>query len=133
MDKSFILTQSQTGKPASPLVEVRNLKKYFRLNFRESLYAVDGVSFKIFKGETVGIVGESGCGKTTLGRTVLQLYKPTSGQIIFDGKDLSTASKKELHNFKKRAQIILQDPYASFNPRMTISQIISEGIEAHKL
>ncbi|PIE97545.1 MAG: oligopeptide ABC transporter ATP-binding protein OppF [Treponema sp.] len=131
MNESFILTRSQKNK--TPLVEVRNLKKYFKLNFKESIYAVDDVSFSIEKGETVGIVGESGCGKTTLGRSILNLYKPTSGQVIFDGKDLSLASKKEAHAIKKRMQIILQDPYASFNPRMTISQIICEGMDAHKI
>ncbi|UTC66504.1 MULTISPECIES: ABC transporter ATP-binding protein [unclassified Treponema] len=115
------------------LLQVCNLKKYFRLAHRDVLHAVDDVSFSINRGETVGIVGESGCGKTTLGRTILGLYRPNGGKIVFDGTDIGSASKKELHAFKKRAQIILQDPYASFNPRMTISQIISEGMEAHNL
>ena len=118
---------------ADTLLEVYNLKKYFTLGRKEILHAVDDVSFTINRGETVGIVGESGCGKTTLGRTVLGLYRPTAGKIIFDGTEIGSASKKELHAFKKRAQIILQDPFASFNPRMTISQIISEGMEAHNL
>ena len=118
---------------ADTLLEVCNLKKYFTLGRKEILHAVDDVSFTISRGETVGIVGESGCGKTTLGRTVLGLYRPTAGKIIFDGTEIGSASKKELHTFKKRAQIILQDPFASFNPRMTISQIISEGMEAHNL
>lgn len=115
------------------LLEVKNVKKYFRLNRKEWLHAVDGVDFSIAKGETVGLVGESGCGKTTLARTVLGLYPVTSGTILFDGMDISYASKKELHAFKRRAQIILQDPYASFNPRMTVMQIIAEGMEAHRL
>ncbi len=115
------------------LLEVYGLKKYFKTGKRECVYAVDDISFKINRGETVGIVGESGCGKTTLGRTILGLYKPDGGSILFDGTDIVKASKKELHEFKKRAQIILQDPYSSFNPRMTISQIISEGMEAHKM
>ena len=118
---------------ADTLLEVYNLKKYFTLGRKEILHAVDGVNFTVNRGETVGIVGESGCGKTTLGRTVLGLYRPTAGKIIFDGTEIGSASKKELHTFKKRAQIILQDPFASFNPRMTISQIISEGMEAHNL
>ena len=118
---------------ADTLLEVCNLKKYFTLGRKEILHAVDGVNFTVNRGETVGIVGESGCGKTTLGRTVLGLYRPTAGKIIFDGTEIGSASKKELHTFKKRAQIILQDPFASFNPRMTISQIISEGMEAHNL
>lgn len=115
------------------LLEVCNLKKYFTLGRKEILHAVDDVSFTVNRGETVGIVGESGCGKTTLGRTVLGLYRPNAGKIIFDGTEIGSASKKELHSFKKKAQIILQDPFASFNPRMTISQIISEGMEAHNL
>ncbi len=115
------------------LLRILNLKKYFKIGRREYVYAVDDVGFQIAKGETVGIVGESGCGKTTLGRTILGLYKSDSGKIIFDGTDITSASKKQMHEFKKRAQIILQDPYASFNPRMTISQIISEGMEAHNL
>ena len=116
-----------------PLLEISHLKKYFKIGRNEYVHAVDDVGFQIAKGETVGIVGESGCGKTTFGRTILGLYKPTSGKIVFDGTDITCASKKELHAFKKRAQIILQDPYASFNPRMTIAGIISEGIEAHHL
>lgn len=116
-----------------PLLEIKNLKKYFRLNRKERVFAVDDVSFSINRGETVGLVGESGCGKTTLGRTVLGLYKLTDGKILFDGTDIGCAGKKELHEFKKRAQIILQDPYASFNPRMTVTQIIAEGMEAHRL
>lgn len=115
------------------LLTITNLKKYFKIGKGEYVYAVDDVSFQIERGETVGIVGESGCGKTTLGRTILGLYKADEGKIIFDGNDIVSASKKQLHKFKKRAQIILQDPYASFNPRMTISQIISEGMEAHRL
>lgn len=115
------------------LLKVNNLNKYFKTNKKNIVKAVDNVSLYINKNETLGIVGESGCGKTTLGRTILNLYPKTSGEIIFDGLNLNHASKKELFNFKKRAQIILQNPYASLNPRMTIKEIISEGINTHKI
>ena len=111
------------------LVRIEDLCKYFRLSSKEELKAVDHVSFDIFRNETVGIVGESGCGKTTLGRTVLGLYPATSGRILFDGMDVHSAGKREMREFKKRAQIMLQDPYASLNPRMTVRDIIAEGLE----
>ncbi len=117
----------------SPLLQAEHVKKYFRLNRKEIIRAVDDVGFSINRGEIVGLVGESGCGKTTLGRTVLGLHKLTGGKIVFDGLDIGRAGRKELHEFKKRAQIILQDPYAAFNPRMTVTQIIGEGMEAHNL
>ena len=116
-----------------PLLQAEHVKKYFRLNRKEIIRAVDDVGFSINRGEIVGLVGESGCGKTTLGRTVLGLHKLTGGKIVFDGLDIGKAGRKELHEFKKRAQIILQDPYAAFNPRMTVTQIIGEGMEAHNL
>lgn len=111
------------------LVKIEDLCKYFRLSSKEELKAVDHVSFDIFRNETVGIVGESGCGKTTLGRTVLGLYPATSGRVLFDGMDVHSAGKREMREFKKRAQIMLQDPYASLNPRMTVRDIIAEGLE----
>ena len=111
------------------LVRIEDLCKYFRLSSKEELKAVDHVSFDIFRNETVGIVGESGCGKTTLGRTVLGLYPATSGRVLFDGMDVHSAGKREMREFKKRAQIMLQDPYASLNPRMTVRDIIAEGLE----
>ena len=118
-----------------PLVEVRDLKKYFDVNvgmFKTlPLKAVDGVSFDIYRGETVGLVGESGCGKTTVGRTLLQLYKPTSGQIIYDGKEIKTPA--DIHEFRKKATMVFQDPYSSLNPRMTVSDIIAEPLDIHKL
>lgn len=115
------------------LVEVKNLKKYFKVGSKQLLKAVDDVSFFIRKGETLGLVGESGCGKTTCGRTVLGLYEATGGEVWFDGKEMQSASSEEKHEFKKRANIIFQDPYASLNPRMTVGDIIGEGIEIHKL
>lgn len=115
------------------LVEVNNLSKYFPINRTHTLKAVDNVSFNIYKNETLGIVGESGCGKTTLGRTILGLHNRSEGKVIFDGLDVHEASRSQKKSFKKRAQIMLQDPYASLNPRMTVGNIISEGIEAHKL
>lgn len=116
-----------------PLIQVRNLKKYFNVGGDNILKAVDDVSFDIKKGETLGLVGESGCGKTTCGRTVLGMYSATSGEIIFSGKNVSKMDRKNRREFKKNSQIIFQDPYASLNPRMTVGDIIAEGIDIHKL
>ena len=113
------------------LLEVRDLCKYFDIGRGRSVKAVDHVSFDIFKGETLGLVGESGCGKTTCGRTVLRLYEATSGTVIFDGRDVSRLKGRDLLHFKKRAQIIFQDPYSSLDPRMTIAEIIGEGMDVH--
>lgn len=117
------------------LIEIKDLKQYFDINtglFKtKKLKAVDGVSFKIHKGETLGLVGESGCGKTTVGRTIMNLYKPTAGEIIFKGKPIN--DKKSLKAFRKAAQIVFQDPYSSLNPRMTVADIIGEGLDIHKL
>ena len=118
-----------------PLVEVRDLKKYFDINvgmFKTlPLKAVDGVSFDIYRGETGGLVGESGGGKTTVGRTLLHLYTPTSGQIIYDGKEIKTPA--DIHEFRKKATMVFQDPYSSLNPRMTVSDIIAEPLDIHKM
>ncbi|MFH2117779.1 MAG: ABC transporter ATP-binding protein [Bacillota bacterium] len=119
-----------------PLLEVRNLKKHFDLSTigsKKILAAVDGVDFVIYKGETFGLVGESGCGKTTTGRLIVKLYRPTEGSIIFDGIDYAGKSERELKPFRKRVQMIFQDPYASLNSRMTVTEIISEGIKTHKI
>ncbi len=117
------------------LIQVKNLCKYFDINvgaFRtKPLKAVDGVSFDIKRGETLGLVGESGCGKTTVGRTLLNLYKPTSGEIWYDGKQIKT--KKEIQEFRKKATMVFQDPYSSLNPRMTVSDIIGEPLDIHKM
>ena len=119
----------------SPLIEVKDLKKYFDINTgmftSRPLKAVDGVSFTINRGETLGLVGESGCGKTTVGRTLLHLYTPTSGKIIYDGKEIKT--KADIHEFRKKATMVFQDPYSSLNPRMTVSDIIAEPLDIHKL
>ncbi len=118
-----------------PLVEVKNLKEYFDINmgfFRSKpLKAVDDVSFTINRGETLGLVGESGCGKTTVGRTILHLYKPTGGEVIFDGKPVKT--KQDIQEFRKKATMVFQDPYSSLNPRMTVSDIVGEPLDVHKL
>ncbi|NPV43236.1 MAG: ATP-binding cassette domain-containing protein [Firmicutes bacterium] len=114
-----------------PYIEVKNLKKYFKLSRKETLKAVDDVSFIINKGQTVGLVGESGCGKSTTGRCLVRLYEPTDGKIFFEGKDINRFRKKDKIEFCKKVQMIFQNPYSSLNPRMTISEIIGEGIKEH--
>lgn len=113
------------------LIEVKNLKKYFKVGHKQILKAVDDVSFSIKKGETLGLVGESGCGKTTCGRTVIGLYEATGGQVLYDGKEVNSLKGKDRKDFTKKAQIIFQDPYASLDPRITVSDIIAEGIDIH--
>ena len=117
------------------LVEVKNLKKYFNISTgmfsSRPLKAVDDVSFSIRKGETLGLVGESGCGKTTVGRTLLHLYKPTAGEIIFDGNPIAT--KHDLVEYRKKTAMVFQDPYSSLNPRMTVADIIAEPLDIHKM
>lgn len=115
------------------ILEVQNLKKYFpvKSGFKKlTLKAVDGVSFTINRGETLGLVGESGCGKTTVGRTLLQLYKPTDGKVIFEGQEVTD---KNINEMRKRMQMVFQDPYSSLNPRMTVEDIIGEPLDVHKL
>ena len=120
----------------APLIEIQDLKQHFKIKGGffgrniQTVKAVDGVSFTINKGETFGLVGESGSGKTTLGRTLLHLYKPTSGKIFFNGEEVN---KENYRNYAKKMQIIFQDPYASLNPRMTVEDIIGEALDVHKL
>lgn len=115
----------------STMLEAVHLKKYFNVANGGKLHAVDDVSFTIDKGETLGIVGESGCGKSTLGRTILRLHEPTGGKVIFDGMDIISFNKEDMRQMRKEMQIIFQDPYASLNPRYTISQIIEEPLKLH--
>jgi oligopeptide/dipeptide ABC transporter ATP-binding protein len=114
-----------------PLVEITDLKKHFPVPHKQVVRAVDGVSFTINRGETLGLVGESGCGKTTVGRCILRLIEPTSGEIRFDGRDLLSLDRGEMRALRRRMQIIFQDPYSSLNPRMKVGSIISEPLEIH--
>ena len=114
-----------------PLVQVKNLCKYFEISRKETLKAVDDLTFDIYKGETVSLVGESGCGKSTTGRTMIKLYNPTSGNVYYDGKDIFKYNHAEQKEFCKKVQMIFQNPYSSLNPRMTVGQIIGEGLLAH--
>jgi len=121
------------------ILEVRNLRKYFPIRggilsrVVANVKAVDGVSFAVNPGEVLGVVGESGCGKTTLGRTILRLLEPTAGEIIFQGKDITKISRSEMREIRKEMQIIFQDPYASLNPRMTVGDIVGEAMLIHNL
>lgn len=114
-----------------PLISVRNLKKHFEVGKGAMLKAVDGISFDIYPGETFGLVGESGCGKSTAGRTIIRLYDPTEGEVIFNGKNIYELSRHEMNEVRKNFQMIFQDPYASLNPRMTVEDIIAEPFEIH--
>lgn len=116
------------------LLDVKHLKKYFEVGKNQTLKAVDDVTLQIFKGETLGLVGESGCGKSTFGRTVIHLYEPTSGTVTFDGMKVDKSmSRKQAHELTGRMQMIFQDPYASLNPRRKIMDIVGEGLDAHGL
>jgi oligopeptide transport system ATP-binding protein len=125
--------------PAAPLLQVRNLAKRFPIRggllqrVVDQVHAVDGVSFELAAGETLGVVGESGCGKSTTGRCILRLIEPTDGQVMFEGKDVTQADKQALRALARDMQIIFQDPYASLNPRMTVGAIIGEALTIHKL
>lgn len=115
-----------------PLISARNIKKYFYV--REGvLKAVDGLSFDIYPGETFGLVGESGCGKSTAGRTIIRLYEPTDGELIFNGRNIYGLSHREMQEVRKDFQMIFQDPYASLNPRMTVEDIVAEPLDIHRI
>ncbi|MGI8404027.1 MAG: ABC transporter ATP-binding protein, partial [Thermomicrobiales bacterium] len=135
-------TQPQPATPGNeqPLLDVRNLVMHFPLTqgiiFQRkvgAVQAVDGISLAVKKGETLGLVGESGCGKSTTGRAILQLYKPTSGEVNFNGKDLTKLDSGEMRKMRRHLQMVFQDPYASLNPRMTVGNIVSEPMQIHKL
>ena len=125
----------RTVSEKRPLIEVKHLKEYFNINTglfqSKPLKAVDDVSFFINKGETLGLVGESGCGKTTVGRTILHLYQPTAGEVIYEGNPIRT--RADIKAFRKKATMVFQDPYSSLNPRMTVSDIIGEPLDVHNL
>ena len=117
----------------TPLLEVKNLTKHFPAAHGQKVNAVNGVSFKLERGETLGIVGESGCGKSSMGRTILKVHEPTSGQIIFDGVDITGLSNRKMFPYRKKMQMIFQDPYASLNPRFTVGEIIEEPMIIHNM
>lgn len=116
------------------LLEIKNLKQYFNVGKPNEVKAVDGITFDIFEGETLGLVGESGCGKSTTGRTIIRLYDATDGEVLFDGVNVhGKKSKDDLKKFNRKMQMIFQDPYASLNPRMKVADVIAEGIDIHGL
>lgn len=122
-----------TDVEMKPILEVRNLCKYFPVGKKQAVHAVENVSFTLARGETLGIVGESGCGKSSMGRTILKITEPTSGQIIFDGEDITKLQNRKMLSFRRRMQMIFQDPYASLNPRMTVGEIIEEPMIIHHM
>ncbi|NOU95415.1 ATP-binding cassette domain-containing protein [Paenibacillus sp. LMG 31456] len=116
-----------------PILEVRNLQKHFNLGGGKILKAVDDLNFSIDRGETFGLVGESGCGKSTAGRTIIRLYEATAGEVLFNGENVHELRGRKLQEFRRHMQMVFQDPYASLNPRMTVGNIIAEGIDIHNL
>src|SRR6266700_6635793 len=126
--------QAREGMGGGPLLEVRDLKKHFPIHtgvfsrVSDRVYAVDGVSFQIGRGETLGLVGESGCGKSTVGRTLLKLLEPTDGQIVVNGTDITRLGAAEMLPYRRQMQMIYQDPYASLNPRMSAGEIVGEPL-----
>ncbi len=136
--KDELLVEPKSTSPK--LLEVNDLKVHFPITSSGllrrrvgAIRAVDGVSFSVDRGETLGLVGESGCGKSTTGRTVLQIYRPTSGSVSFDGVDLATLEGEQLRQMRRRSQMIFQDPFASLNPRMTVAEIVGEPLKVHRL
>jgi peptide/nickel transport system ATP-binding protein len=142
---NFVISPEETAAKhkilyaKEPILEIKNLKTYFPINkgffgrSKEFVKAVDDISFQVYPGETLGLVGESGCGKTTLGRTILKLIEPTEGQIIYKNKDLTGLTQKQMRSYRKEIQIIFQDPYSSLNPRITIGEAIMEPMRVHKV
>ena len=132
-------SENGNGASGEVLLDVRNLKKYFPVHRGilgrtvGHVKAVDGVSFQLRRGETPGLVGESGCGKSTTGRAILRLVEPTAGQVIFDGEDLATLDRERLRTLRRRAQIVFQDPFSSLNPRMTVGAMLREVLKVHRL
>ena len=114
-------------------IQVNNLSKFFNVGNGKTLKAVNNISFSIQRGETLGLVGESGCGKSTAGRTITRLYEPSSGSVIMDGIDITTLSRGKLKAYRQKMQMIFQDPYASLNPRLTVEDIVGEALDIHKL
>ena len=115
----------------APLLETRDLKKYFKVG-GGTLHAVDSVNIRLYQGETLGVVGESGCGKSTLGRTILKLIEPTSGQILYDGRDITRLGTRAMRPLRREMQIIFQDPYSSIDPRKSVIETIAEYMLIHK-
>ncbi len=138
-DSADVSTAQENGQ-GEVLLSVQNLKMHFPITRgiilqRQvgSIKAVDGITFELMRGETLGLVGESGCGKSTTGRAILQLYEPTAGEVVFEGQDLTEINSGELRRMRRRMQMIFQDPYASLNPRMTVGSIVGEPLEVHKI
>jgi peptide/nickel transport system ATP-binding protein len=135
----WILEENQVASSVNTLLEVNNLKMYFPVTqgiFRRKVgdvKAVDNITFKIRQGETVGLVGESGCGKTTVGRCILRIYQPTSGQIIFEGQDITRLSWNKVRSIRQKIQLVFQDPYGSLDPRQSAGSIVGEALKIHKL
>lgn len=124
--------ERQNEEIRTPLVEAKNLKKYFKISRNKSLHAVDDVSFTVYPGETLGLVGESGCGKSTVGNVVMRLLPQTDGQLLYEGEDVFKATGEDKMKYCQKMQIVFQDPYSSLNPRKTVKQILSEAFIIHK-